>query len=221
MQYVLTFLEGMITFLSPCLLPLLPVYLSFFAGGEQREGRGALPGALGFVLGFTAAFTAMGAVAGGLGAALSRHAGLLERAGGLLILLFGLNYLGILPVGWLNRVTRREITAEKPGFFASFLFGLAFSIGWSPCVGAFLGSALLLASQQGSAGQGVLLLLCYCLGLGIPFLLAALLVERLETAIRWVKSHYRAVNLVSGGLLVAMGLLMMAGLLTKWLALLA
>ncbi len=220
MQYFLTFLEGIITFVSPCLLPLLPVYLSFFAGGAQRD-RSALPGALGFVLGFTAAFTAMGAVAGGLGVVLSRHSVLLERAGGLLILLFGLNYLGVLPIGWLNRVTHREIAVEKPGFFAAFLFGLAFSIGWSPCVGAFLGSALLLASQQGSVGQGVLLLLCYCLGLGIPFLLAALLVQRLETAIRWIKSHYRVVNLVSGGLLVAMGLLMMTGLLTKWLTLLA
>lgn len=222
MSYLLTFVEGIITFISPCMLPLLPVYLGFFAGGgPQSKRNGALRGALGFILGFTIAFTAMGAVAGGIGAALSQWSGLLEKLGGLLIILFGLNYLGILSIGWLNRVTRREVSTEKPGFLASLLFGLAFSIGWSPCVGAFLGSALLMASQQGSALQGVLLLLSYCAGLGIPFLLAALLIDQLESTLRWIKSHYRIINLISGGLLVAMGILMMTGLLARWVALLA
>lgn len=222
MTCFLTFIEGIITFISPCLLPLLPVYLGFFAGGgPQRKKNGALFGALGFILGFTAAFTAMGAVAGGIGAALARWSGLLEKLGGLLIILFGLNYLGVLSISWLNRVSRREVSGRQPGFFASFLFGLAFSIGWSPCVGAFLGSALLMASQQGSVGQGVLLLLSYCAGLGLPFLVAALLVDQFESTLRWIKSHYRIINLVSGLLLVMMGLLMMTGLLACWIALLA
>ena len=222
MTCFLTFIEGIITFISPCLLPLLPVYLGFFAGGApQRKKNGALFGALVFILGFTAAFTAMGAVAGGIGAALARWSGLLEKLGGLLIILFGLNYLGVLSISWLNRVSRREVSGRQPGFFASFLFGLAFSIGWSPCVGAFLGSALLMASQQGSVGQGVLLLLSYCAGLGLPFLVAALLVDQFESTLRWIKSHYRIINLVSGLLLVMMGLLMMTGLLARWIALLA
>ena len=222
MTCFLTFIEGIIPFISPCLLPLLPVYLGFFAGGRpQRKKNGALFGALGFILGFTAAFTAMGAVAGGIGAALARWSGLLEKLGGLLIILFGLNYLGVLSISWLNRVRRREVSGRQPGFFASFLFGLAFSIGWSPCVGAFLGSALLMASQQGSVGQGVLLLLSYCAGLGLPFLVAALLVDQFESTLRWIKSHYRIINLVSGLLLVMMGLLMMTGLLARWIALLA
>lgn len=186
-----------------------------------KEENGALFGALGFILGFTAAFTAMGAVAGGIGAALAPWSGLLEKLGGLLIILFGLNYLGVLSISWLNRVSRREVSGRQPGLFASFLFGLAFSIGWSPCVGAFLGSALLMASQQGSVGQGVLLLLSYCAGLGLPFLVAALLVDQFESTLRWIKSHYRIINLVSGLLLVMMGLLMMTGLLARWIALLA
>ena len=222
MTCFLTFIEGIITFISPCLLPLLPVYLGFFAGGgSQRKKNGAFFGALGFILGFTAAFTAMGAVAGGIGAALAPWSGLLEKLGGLLIILFGLNYLGVLSISWLNRVSRREVSGRQPGFFASFLFGLAFSIGWSPCVGAFLGSALLMASQQGSVGQGVLLLLSYCAGLGLPFLVAALLVDQFESTLRWIKSHYRIINLVSGLLLMMMGLLMMTGLLARWIALLA
>lgn len=223
MNYLLTFIEGIITFVSPCLLPVLPVYLSFFAGksGTAHQKNETLRGALGFVLGFTIAFTLMGALAGGIGAALAGWSGLLEKLGGAIILLFGLNYLGVLSIGFLNRVTRMEVSDQKPGFVASLLFGFAFSIGWTPCVGAFLGSALLIASQQGSVTQGMLLLLCYCAGLGIPFILSALLIEQLESTLRWVKRHYRVINLFSGGMLVLMGILMMTGLLGRWLALLA
>ncbi len=221
MSYFLTFIEGMITFISPCLLPVLPVYLGFFAGGGPGKKNQTLRGALGFVLGFTIAFTLMGALAGGVGSVLARYSGLLEKVGGAIILLFGLNYLGVLSIGFLNRVTRREVSEKKPGFFASLLFGLAFSIGWTPCVGAFLGSALLMASQQGSMTQGVLLMLFYCAGLGIPFILAALLIDQLESTLRWIKRHYHVINLISGGLLVAMGILMMTGLLGRWFALLA
>ena len=140
MTYFLTFIEGIITFISPCLLPLLPVYLGFFAGGgPQRKKNGALFGALGFILGFTAAFTAMGAVAGGIGAALSRWSGLLEKLGGLIIILFGLNYLGVLSIGWLNRVSRREVSGGSRVFSPHFCSDSLFRSAGAPVSALFWG----------------------------------------------------------------------------------
>lgn len=140
MTCFLTFIEGIITFISPCLLPLLPVYLGFFAGGgPQRKKNGALFGALGFILGFTAAFTAMGAVAGGIGAALARWSGLLEKLGGLLIILFGLNYLGVLSISWPNRVSRREVSGRQPGFLPHFCSDSLFRSAGAPVSALFWG----------------------------------------------------------------------------------
>lgn len=221
MPYLLSFLEGIITFISPCLLPLLPVYISYFAG-QSGEGdlRKTLQGAVGFIAGFTAVFVTLGAFAGTLGRLLSRHTVPVNLITGGVVVLFGLNYLGVLKIGFLNRTMRHNAAATSDGFFSAFLFGVVFSVGWTPCVGAFLGSALMLASQQGSALGGVLMLLCYSLGLGVPFLLAALLLKQLQSGFNWIKSHYRIVNTVSGLLLVVMGILMMTGQMGRLLALL-
>lgn len=220
MQYLLSFLEGTITFLSPCLLPLLPVYISYFAGqSDAGDYRKTLRGVFGFIAGFTAVFVALGAFAGTLGALLNRYAAVVNIVTGAAVLVFGLNYLGVFKIGMLNRVARHNTAVTSHSFFSAFVFGLAFSVGWTPCVGAFLGSALLLASQQGSAVGGILMLLCYSLGLGVPFLLAALLLKQLQTAFSWIKANYRIINLVSGTLLVAVGLLMMTGKMGHFLAL--
>lgn len=222
MQYLLSFLEGIITFISPCLLPLLPVYVSYFAGQNgEGDARRTLKGALGFIAGFTAVFVALGAFAGALGGLLGRHAVLVNLITGGVVVLFGLNYLGVLKIGFLNRVVRHNTATSPSGFFASFVFGVVFSVGWTPCVGAFLGSALMLASQQGTALGGILMLLCYALGLGVPFLLAALLLGQLQGGIRWIKSHYHVINTVSGLLLVVMGVLMMTGQMGRLFALLS
>ena len=220
MAYLLSFLEGIITFLSPCLLPLLPVYLSYFAGqGQETDARQTLRGALGFVMGFTLVFVAMGAFASSLGALIGYYSQSVNLVAGAIVVIFGLNYLGILNIAWLNRIIRHDVKVKTHGFFASFVFGLMFSVGWTPCVGAFLGSALLLASQRGSVAGGVLMLLCYSLGLGIPFMLSALLLNQLQTGFSWIKSHYGVVNLVSGLLLVSVGFLMMTGQMGRLLAL--
>lgn len=141
MPCFLTFIEGIITFISPCLLPLLPVYLGFFAGGgPQRKKNGALFGALGFILGFTAAFTAMGAVAGGIGAALARWSGLLEKLGGLLIILFGLNYLGVLSISWPNRdQPAGRYRADSRAFLPHFCRTLLFRSAGAPVSALFWG----------------------------------------------------------------------------------
>lgn len=220
MQYLISFLEGIITFISPCLLPMLPIYLSYFAGGGARTTGKTLRNALGFVLGFTVVFVAMGALAGTLGSFLTRYQTWVNLIGGIIVILFGLNYMGVLKLN-LFRGAGRSMGQGDMGFFSAFLFGIVFSVGWTPCVGAFLGSALMLASQQGHVLEGMGMLLCYSLGLGVPFLFSAVLIDRLKTAFNWIKAHYRAINLVCGGLLVLVGVLMATGVLGRFLTILS
>lgn len=131
---------------------------------------------------------------------------------GAVVLLLGLNFIGLFKIGFLNKTGRRNMNTKNMTFFSALLFGIAFSVGWTPCVGAFLGSALMMASSEGSTLAGVWMLLLYSLGLGLPFVLSALLIDRLKGAFDWIKRHYRAINLISGGLLILVGVLMATGL---------
>ena len=219
MQYLISCLEGIITFISPCLLPMLPIYLSYFTGGE-RTTRKTLTGAAGFVLGFTVVFVAMGALAGTLGSFINRYQTAVNIISGLIVIVFGLNYMGLINVN-LFKGANWQMKAGTPGFFSSVLFGIVFSVGWTPCVGAFLGSALLLASQQGHMVEGMLMLLVYSLGLGIPFLLSAVLIDRLKSTFNWIKSHYQLINYICGGMLIFIGVLMATGALGKLLGMLS
>lgn len=216
MQYVISFLEGIITFLSPCLLPMLPIYISYFAGGGERSNKKTLKTALGFVLGFTIVFVALGALAGTLGSFLSRYQTAVNIVSGLIVIVFGLNYMGLFHLNIFKGVGA-SMERDSMDFFSALVFGMVFSIGWTPCVGVFLGSALMLASQQGHVGEGMLMLLAYSLGLGVPFLFSAVLIDRLKGAFNWVKAHYRQVNFVCGGLLVLVGILMATGTLGRLL----
>ena len=220
MQYFLLFLEGVITFISPCLLPMLPIYLSFFAAGDTDRRR-TLRNALGFVLGFTIVFIIMGAFMGIMGKLVREYQTVLNIVTGAIVILFGLNFMGVLKIGFLNRASQQDAKVKDLNFFSSMLFGIVFSIGWTPCVGAFLGSALLLASQGGSLLQGIVMLLAFSLGLGIPFVVSALLVDRLKGAFDFIKRHYRVINLVSGLVLVIVGILMATGYMGYWLSLLS
>lgn len=221
MTYFITFLEGVITFISPCLLPMLPIYLSYFAGGSPEERPGTvLKNAAGFVLGFTMIFVAMGAFAGSIGALLRQHQMAVNLVSGLLVILFGLNFLGLFDLH-IFRGSRGFGQVREMGFLSALLFGIVFAVGWTPCVGAFLGSALMLASQQGSALQGVLLLLCYSAGLGVPFLASALLIQSLKSAFGWIKAHYGIITKLSGLLLILVGILMATGTMGQLLTFLA
>ena len=177
MQYFITFIEGISTFISPCLLPMLPLYVSYFAGGEHKSTGKTLKNVLGFVLGFTVLFVLMGALAGTLGSFLTKYETAVNIITGLIVIFFGLNFIGVFKLNLFKGINSNVATKEL-GFFSSVLFGIVFSIGWTPCVGAFLGSALALASQQGSALVGICLLLCYSLGLGIPLVISALLIDK-------------------------------------------
>lgn len=219
MQYLISFLEGIITFLSPCLLPMLPVYLSYFAGGGSRTVRRTLTGAAGFVLGFTVVFVAMGALAGALGSFLTRYQTWVDLACGAVVILFGLNYMGLLKIPLFRGGVQGEVSRDM-GFFSAAAFGVVFSLGWTPCVGAFLGAALMLASQQGHALEGMGMLLCYSLGLGVPFVFSAVLIDKLKSAFQWVKAHYALINWISGAMLVLVGVFMATGMLGRFLRIL-
>lgn len=209
MQYILLFLEGIITFISPCLLPMLPIYISYFAGGNGKVN--AFKNSIGFVLGFTLVFVLLGAFAGSFGRLLQRYSTAVNILTGLIVVVFGLNYLGILNIPLLNRTIKNGVNVRVLGFVSSLLFGVVFSIGWTPCVGAFLGSALMLASRQGSVIQGISMLLAFSMGLGIPFIVSAVLIDRLKGTFDFIKKNYRIINALSGGLLVLVGILMMTG----------
>ena len=226
MEYLVTFLEGVVTFASPCLLPMLPVYVAYFAGdaagaGEDGRTRRTLVCALGFVVGFSLLFCALGAAAGTLGGVLFEHQAVLNVICGAVVVLLGLNYLGVLRIPLLERTLRPATGVVPRGFVSSVAFGAAFAVGWTPCVGAFLGSALSLAASSASAARGVALLLCYSLGLGLPFVVSAVAIDQLEGAFGWVKAHYAAIDRVCGAALVLVGVAMATGLLGRLLALLA
>ena len=213
MDYIITFLEGIVSFISPCMLPMLPVYISYFAG-QSKDETGKRPKmifkVIAFVVGFTVVFTALGLFSGTLGKLLSRYQTVVNIVSGIIVILFGLSYLGVFRIPFFKGMKKGyKIT----GVASAFLFGAIYSISLTPCVGAFLGSALMLASSAGGALKGATLLLTYSLGLGIPFIFSAVLLEKLSGAFTFIKKHYKIINLVSGIALIVIGILMAFGLL--------
>lgn len=234
MEYVITFLEGVISFISPCTLPLLPVYIVYLTGGQDVAGiTGAKAGGpsgadgashlkwsrpLGFVLGFTIVFCLLGLFAGAIGALLARHQTVVNIVLGLAVVCFGLVYLGVIPARFLKGVnTQRDVRS----FFSAFIFGVIYSVSLTPCVGAFLGSAIMMAAASGTALKGTVLLLLYSLGLGLPFLVSALLIEQLSATFDAIKRHYHVIDRACGVFLIVIGILMACGLMNRLIALLA
>jgi cytochrome c-type biogenesis protein len=214
MQYLITFLEGFISFISPCMLPMLPLYISYFAGNADKKHR-TLARALAFVLGFTGVFTLLGLFAGTLGQLLARYQTAVNIVTGLIVILFGLSYLEVIRLPFFKGMgTSRSVTS----LFSALLFGMIYSVSLTPCVGAFLGSALMMASSGGQAMQGGLLLLTYSLGLGVPFVISAVLIDKLTTVFNAIKKHYRIINLVCGIFLIVVGIAMCFGMMNVLLA---
>lgn len=226
MEYILSFLEGIITFISPCILPMFPIYLSYFAGNtveddlvsssdgtsrEKRKTYQTLRNVLGFTLGFTLVFTSLGTFAGSAGRFLKDHSTVINIVAGIIVILFGLHFTGLLKIKFLDRSKSLEYKKRKLGFLSSLLFGIVFSLGWTPCVGVFLGSALMLAASQGSVLKGTMMLFAYSLGLALPFLLSAIFIERLKSTFAFIKKHYKVINLSAGILLIIVGVAMVFG----------
>lgn len=220
MTYFIAFLEGIITFISPCILPMLPLYISYFANGENNKRKTFL-NALGFVLGFTIIFVLLGAFAGGIGGLLQRYETIVNIVTGAIVVVLGLNFTGLINIGFLNGTKKLQVQIQNIHFATSVLFGMIFAIGYTPCVGAFLGSALMMASQEGTMAAGILMLVIYSAGLGIPFVISALLIDRLKATFQAIKKHYRVINIVSGVFLIVIGVLMMTGMFGYFLAMLS
>ena len=220
MQYIISFLEGIITFISPCILPMLPIYISYFAGGGERTTRRTIKNAAGFVTGFTIIFVVMGMLAGSVGNFLRDYSVAVNIVSGAIVVFFGLCYLGVVKIN-LFRGISKTIDTSNLGFFSSVIFGVIFSVGWTPCVGAFLGSALMLASQQGHVIEGMVMLLVYSAGLGIPFIISAVLIDQMKTAFDWIKKNYSVINAICGVFLIVIGCLMATGMMGRFLALLS
>lgn len=221
MEYIMSFLEGVITFISPCLLPMLPIYLSYFAGQKEEIDRiKTIRNALGFVLGFTIIFVSLGAFSSTIGVFIREYNRIINIVFGIIIILFGLNFMDILKIPLLNRTKKLKITIKMNGFFSAMLFGVIFSIGWTPCIGTFLGSALMLAATQTYVIEGALMLFCFSMGLGIPFLISAILIQKLKSTFAFIKRNYKTINCIAGGFLVIIGILMLTGYMGYFLQLL-
>lgn len=211
---VIAFAAGVLGFLSPCVVPLIPGYVSFVSGlslqemtpGVRREHLGqVLITTLLFVLGFSTIFTAMGASATLISSFIVTNRQLLSRIGGVLIILLGLSVLGIIRIPRLYRERRFQVTRRRGGVLGAFPIGMAFGFAWTPCVGPVLAAILTLAATSQSTRDGAVLLFTYSLGLGVPFLLTALLLTTAFDALAWFKRHGRAIEAISGGFLLVMG----------------
>lgn len=217
MEYFIVWLEGIASFISPCVLPMLPIYISYF-GGQENSNKKALTNSLGFVLGFTLIFTILGALSGAFGNIIKQYQTIFNITFGVIIILFGFNFMDVIKIPFLNKTKQIQVKTKQLGFFSSIIFGIAFAISWTPCIGAFLGSALLLVTIQGETWQGIIMLLLFSLGLGIPFVITSLLIEKLKTTFDFIKKHYKIINRICGIFLIIIGLLMMTGCLNYWLA---
>ena len=276
MDYLLTFLEGLASFISPCMLPMIPLYLSYFAGEDEADeqepktpsavdkteslAKTTLQTATGetgtsgneetsegtkkpvvsertdankkasnkkhlvtvrslfFVIGFTLMFVMFGGLAGLISGYVNRYKTVINIVAGTIVIVFGLSYIGLFGLPFFKGLKK---SYKVDGAWSAFLFGIVFAVGVGPCTGAFLGSALALASTSGTAAKGLLLLLFYSMGIGIPFIITAVLTDKTKKLFGFIKRHFKAVKIVSGSLLVVMGILMAAGVMDKLGALLS
>ncbi|MBM4188628.1 MAG: cytochrome c biogenesis protein CcdA [Gemmatimonadetes bacterium] len=213
------FLGGVLSFLSPCVLPLVPSYLSFITGFTVEEfganRRLAMLHATLFVAGFSLIFILLGASATAVGSAFRAYKDVIQQGGGVLIIAFGLYCLGVLKLGFLTQERRFHLEQKPLGYLGSVLVGMAFGAGWSPCIGPILGGILSLAATEADLNRGMGLLIAYSAGLAVPFLVAALAVERFLGWFQRFRRHLGVVQKVSGALLVAVGLLILTGQFTR------
>lgn len=209
MEYFLLFLEGIATFISPCILPMLPIYILYLTGQEDKDNKKILLNSIGFFIGFAILFSILGAVFAGIGKYLSDYSNIINIIFGIIIILFGLNFIDVIKIPFINKTKKVEVKTNKKGFFQSILFGMVFGLGWTPCLGAFLGSALMMVANTGNILQGITMLLVFSLGLGVPFILSAVLIEQLKNTFNFIKKNYKTINIISAALLIIIGLYML------------
>jgi len=211
-------LAGIISFLSPCVLPIVPPYLAYMSGvtlsdlSEKGENQGrAIVPALFFVLGLSTIFLLLGFTASIVGTVFLQYQGYFNTIAGLMVMGFGAHFIGIYRIGFLDREARLEVGDRGGSAFGAYILGLAFAFGWTPCIGPQLGAILSLAASEGSVARGTVLLAVYAIGLGVPFLLVAAFLPRLGGVMRWMKRHMEQIERCMGLLLWTIGLLMLTG----------
>ena len=205
MEYFLTFLEGIASFISPCLLPMLPIYISYFSGKKKKKNK-ALKNSLAFVLGFSLIFIILAILSNLMGIFLTQYLKYTKYVFGVLIIFLGLNYMEVFKLNLFSKFKRFKSNVKDMGIVKAFIFGIMFSISMTPCVGTFLSSALLLIANQESLFKGIILILLYCLGLGIPFIISSLLIDKLKNVFNVIKKNFKKVKIISGIILIIMGL---------------
>ena len=231
---------GLLSFISPCVLPLIPGYLSYISGLSLDEMRGAsvtggtavavaappaarrrvIISSLAFIVGFSIVFVALGAAASAIGQFLLQRLPLLNRIAGAIIIVFGLHTMGVLRIEWLYQEKRVQTQRKPAGVFGTMLVGIAFAFGWTPCIGPILAGIMAVAGSQETVGEGVQLLAVYSMGLGVPFFASALAINRFFGAMSRIRRHYHTVEMVSGALLVVIGLLIFTNqfaVIAQWL----
>jgi cytochrome c-type biogenesis protein len=232
--FLAAFAAGVLSFISPCVLPLIPGYLSYISGLTLDEMQGTGEGAITlgaarrrvlvasifFILGFSFVFICFGAAASVLGQYMLERQRLLAKIAAVIVIVFGLHTMGVLRIGWLYSEKRVQVEKKPTSLFGAFFVGLAFAFGWTPCIGPILAGILAIAGTQATVGQGVRLLAVYSAGLGLPFLLTALAINQFFTVFKKIRKHYHLIEIVSGLLLVLIGVLIFTNrftLIAKWL----
>jgi cytochrome c-type biogenesis protein len=219
------FAAGFLSFVSPCVLPLIPGYISFVSGVSLEEMRADTPAAsasrwqvfatsFAFVIGFSIVFVALGASASAIGKFLFARLPLLSKIAGVILIIFGLHTMGLFRLAFLETEKRVQSQRKPAGAIGALLVGIAFAFGWTPCIGPILGGILAIAGSKNTISEGVILLAVYSLGLGIPFLITSLAINQFFNAARRIRRYYHAIEVTSGVLLVAIGVLILTGQLT-------
>ena len=207
MDFFIIFIEGLASFLSPCVLPMLPMYVSYFAG-QDKDLRKTIINSLGFVLGFTIIFVLLGIFASTLGKLITANINYINIVFGVIIILFGMHYMGIFNIKILNKSKGIKKNRDNLSFFSAIIFGMIFSVCWTPCVGVFLSSALMMSATSENILKGGFMLFIYSIGLGIPFILTSIFLERLKNTFNSVKKHYNIINKIAGIILIISGILL-------------
>ena len=214
MIYLVTFLEGLISFISPCMLPMIPIYITYFTGDVNKKNN-TIINSIAFVIGFTVVFCILGIFAGTIGGLLKNYQNIVNIICGIIVIIFGLNYLEFINI----RIFKGKGKNNKKitGVFSAFIFGVIFSMNLTPCVGAFLGSAIMMASVSGTVLKGISLLFVYSLGLGIPIIVSALFIKKLNSVFNFIKKHYKIINNICGIFLIIIGIAMAFGIMNNLL----
>ena len=208
MDYVFTFMEGLASFISPCVLPMIPIYISYFFGKDNKKTSKAVINSIGFVLGFTIIFILLSIFASKFGGIISGKIKYFKIIFGIIIILLGLNYMELIKIKFLNKTKIVNKNGKDLNFIKAIVFGMLFSISWTPCIGTFLSSALLLIAKNQDMVRGIILMIVYSIGLGIPFIISAVLLEKLKEVFNLIKKHYSIIKRLSGIILIVMGIYM-------------